>query len=151
MNKIKLFLFPNLINSDKSSLLILYFRVTLSLLILRHGIEKCLAFHTLKDHFPDPIGVGSEASLLLVIFAEVVCALGVLTGFLYRLSLIAMLFSFSVIVFVVSTHMPFGQKELPLLYLICLLGLFYAGSGRYSIDYIINKKIKNSDRFLDES
>ncbi len=144
MKVINHFLFPRPIGEMGSSLLILFFRLFIGAFILVHGITKCIHFSAMAEHFPSPIGIGSKASLILVIFAEVVCALGFLTGFLYRLSLIAMIFSFSVIVFVVSAHANFQQKELPLVYLLSLVLLFLSGPGKYSIDYLIGKKIRNN-------
>ncbi len=141
MSRFTYFLFPKPTGTFGASMLIVFLRVALGILILTHGLDKCIHFESIAPHFPNPLGVGSEASLILVIFAEVICACGLITGFLYRLSLIPLMFSFSMIVFVVMKHAPFAQKELPLVYLICLVGLFFTGAGRYSIDYLIHQKL----------
>ena len=61
--------------------------------MMTHGIAKWQHFATLSATFPDPLGLGSRTSLMLAIFAEGVCALGFITGTLYRLSLVPMIFT----------------------------------------------------------
>ena len=145
MKAINHLLFPQPIGELGSSVLILFFRLFLGAFIMFHGISKCIHFSAMAEHFPSPIGLGSKASLILVIFAELVCACGFLVGFLYRLSLIPMMFSFTIIVFVVSHHAHFQQRELPLVYLVSLVLLFFAGPGKFSIDYLIRRKLRERE------
>ena len=121
------FLFPRPLTVSGYSVVLLLFRIAFGLLLLRHGIDKVMAFDKLVHAFPDPIGIGSEASLVLAIFAELVCSLFFMLGFLYRLALLPMLFDFIVITFVVTGHAPFSAKEMPLMYLIVYFLLFISG------------------------
>ena len=138
-------LFPSPLSSNKSSLLLLILRIAMGLLLLHHGVQKWIHFDTMAEHFPDPIGIGSKASLILDIFAELFCSAGVIIGFLTRLCLIPMMFTMCIITFVVMHHAPFAQKELPVAYLIIYVILFFAGPGKFSIDFLIGKRIRRTD------
>lgn len=138
------FLFPKPIGVNGSSIILLLFRLSFGGLIMTHGVSKCIHFDTLVTHFPNPIGISPVLSLLLVIFAELFCAFGFGIGLLYRLCLIPMIFSFSVIVFIVTNHAPFAEKELPLVYLCALVWLFFAGPGKFSFDYLIGEKLRKN-------
>ena len=59
-------------------------RVTVSLLMLTHGIPKLLEYKTLIHSFPDPLNVGTQVSAQLMIFAEVGCSVLLLLGLLGR-------------------------------------------------------------------
>ena len=62
-------------------------------LLFSHGIAKWSNFDTMSTMFPDPLGIGSSASLSLAIFGEVICSLGFIVGAFYRLALIPMIFT----------------------------------------------------------
>ena len=145
MKTIMTFLFPKPLSESAVSVLLLLFRIAFGLLIMYHGISKISHFDTIVEHFPNPLGIGSHLSLILVIFAEVFCAAAFLIGLFYRLCMIPMLFSFAVIVFIVSHGAPFAQRELPAVYLITLLLLYIAGPGKLSIDYLISKKQRGNE------
>jgi putative oxidoreductase len=54
----------------------LLLRVAFGFMILfNHGIPKLMKFATLSSSFYDPFGIGSKWVLILVIFAEVFCAI----------------------------------------------------------------------------
>ena len=122
--------------------------LSLGLLILRvlvgmltHGLAKLTSFSELSATFPDPIGLGSTLSLILIIGAEVGCSLFVIVGAFTRLAVIPLVFSMLVVIFVVHANDPFQMKELPFLYLGIYILLFFTGAGRISLDTIISKKI----------
>ncbi len=50
----------------------LFFGVTMA---LAHGLPKLQRFAEIHATFPDPLGIGSSASLGMAIFAEIACAL----------------------------------------------------------------------------
>ena len=68
------YLFPRYCNEPIASVILLLLRLFFGLLIMMHGLEKLNSFSTLSLAFPDVLGMGSKTSLLLTIFAEVVCA-----------------------------------------------------------------------------
>lgn len=146
MKSIINFLFPDQSSNNPFSLTLLLFRILFGILLMIHGIQKWESFSSLSQNFPDPIGFGSEFSLCLAIFAELICSIAFIFGFLYRLALIPMIFTMVVAFFVIHGNDPFSSKELPFVYLIAFAILYISGPGKYSIDYLIGKKIHKSKR-----
>lgn len=103
-------------------------------LLLLHGIPKLLEFNTKVDAFPDPIGIGSVASLILCIFAEFFCTVFVMLGAFTRVMVIPVIINMAVIVFVVHGNDPIKKNELGIFYLLTFLVIFLAGPGRFSLD-----------------
>lgn len=110
-------------------------------LLFSHGIAKWSNFDTMSTMFPDPLGIGSSASLSLAIFGEVICSLGFIVGAFYRLALIPMIFTMCIAFFVIHGADPFAVKELALVYLAIFVLMYIAGPGNYSVDRLIAKKI----------
>lgn len=136
-------LFPNANEQAKLSTLMLLKCVIFSLLLTHHGFEKLINFNGMAATFPDPFGIGSEASLAIAIFGELVCSLGFVVGFLPRLVLIPM--SIAMIVAILAAHGGdvFGEEEYAFLYLVVFILSWIAGAGRYSVDRFIGNKVKN--------
>lgn len=132
------FLFPDCGGYGKpASAFLLVLRLFFGGLLMWHGIAKIADFGSLAATFPDPLGMGSRISLVLAIFAEVICAAGVMAGAFYRLALIPIIFSMCVIVFVVHAGAGFQAVELPVIYLVMFALLFAAGPGRFALDSIV--------------
>lgn len=123
---------------------LLVFRISVSLMMLSHGIPKFIKFNMLLGRFPDPIGIGSELSLTLIIFAELFCSVLLILGIMNRLSLYPLIIGMLV---AVMFHMsdPFSKKELALMYLNAYVLLSFTGLGKYRIKYFdgIEKTIMN--------
>ena len=110
-----------------------FLRVTLCLtMLLSHGIPKLGGFPGLQ--FPDPLGVGSQLSWGLAVFAEVICSILLLLGLWTRMVLMPLIITMVVAVFIFHSGDPFAKKELGLLYLIGYITLFLSGPGKYSVD-----------------
>ncbi len=136
----KNFLFPYNNYDTRTSILLLAVRLVVGIMFITNGIEKIENFKTLSDTFPNLIGLGSELSLILSIFAEFVCTLGFITGFLYRLSLIAIIFNMFVATFLYAPHSSFHHRELAMLYFVVFIFMFFAKAGRYSLDFLFFQK-----------
>ena len=134
MNKIKNFFFPEYNEPDSYSVLLLFTRIAFGSLFLSHGIAKWIALEDITYTFPDPLGIGTTLSITLVLFAEIVCSIGVILGALYRLCLIPMTITMFVAFFRIHAGDAFAVKELALMYLILFILMFLAGPGKYSID-----------------
>jgi len=115
-------------------LAILILRIGAAALILTHGYPKLMQLLEGNFAFPDPIGIGAIATLILVVFAEIICAVFVLVGFYTRLFLIPLIINMGVAYFIVHATDPFAQKELALLFMISFVVLFLTGPGRLSFD-----------------
>ena len=119
------------LNTDLASLLL---RLTFGGLFVRFGYMKLTSFQDLLPIFPDPIGVGSTLSLMLVIFSELLCGFLVTIGLVTRLAIIPIFITMTVVVFVIHRLAPFDEKVLPLLlWLLCPV-VFILGGGKFSAD-----------------
>lgn len=95
MSVIYKFLFPSKPDGTAMSLLLLALRILFGVLLMSHGVQKWANFDAMSGSFPDPLEVGSQMSLILAIFGELVCSLAFIFGFLYRLAMIPMIFTMS--------------------------------------------------------
>jgi putative oxidoreductase len=146
-------------NTDRS--------LSIGLLILRIGIAGYMATHGWGklqmvlagqyEMFGDPIGIGSRLSLLLVMFAEFICALLVLVGAATRLAAIPVVITMCVAAFVAHGNDPWtmtkaaelffsgaskswASKQTPLMFAAVFLALIFTGAGRYSVDGLLAKR-----------
>lgn len=134
MSKLQKIIFPLPPSATALSVLLLAMRIVVGLLFLNHGIAKCVAYDRLMITFPDPLSLGSDVSLILVIFAEVICSLGLMLGILFRFCLIPMIFAMCIVIFVIHAGGSIYDKELPILYLTVFLFMFFTGPGFFSFD-----------------
>lgn len=128
-------------NSNLTDLGILFLRITIGgLMLVRHGWPKLMKL--LNDDpikFADPFGTGPEIALALAVFAELLCALFIVFGFLTRASAIPLIITMLVAAFMIHGDDPFQKKEFAILYLIPFIFFLFSGGGRYAIDAMINK------------
>lgn len=103
-------------------------------LLMLHGIPKLLNFGDRMNSFGDPLGIGSPASLALCVFAELFCTGLVVLGLLTRYALIPIIINMAVIVFMVHGAEPIKERELPIMFLLIFISLFFSGPGKYSVD-----------------
>ena len=135
------FLFPQSFRGKGVSFLILCLRVFFGIMFFAHGLDKLANFNELSQTFPNVLGFGSYFSLMVSIFCEFCCSLFLIMGLMVRITVIPMIVSMAVAFFDVHDGM-LPQGELALIYLIMFLLLYITGPGRFSIDYLIDKKIK---------
>lgn len=109
------------------------------LLLVNHGMEKLMKFAELQGHFYNFLGLGSKASLILTIFAEVFCSLFIILGLFTRLTVIPLIILMLVAVFGVHASQPFAQAELAVVYGVAFLVLLFCGPGRISVDGMMKK------------
>ena len=137
---------------------------SLGLLILRLGIGGLMVTHGLGKlemlragnyaGFGDPIGLGSELSLILATGAEFFCAILVMIGLATRVAALPIVFTMGVAAFVVHTNDPWlmGEafklfmekktqmplsKEPALVYMVPFAALIFTGPGKFSLDGLI--------------
>lgn len=139
MSIIYKFLFPLKPDGTAMSLLILALRILFGLLLMSHGVQKWANFNAMSESFPDPLGIGSQLSLILAIFGEMVCSIAFIFGFLYRLAMIPMIFTMCVAFFIIHGTDPFSVKEPAFIYLVVFVLLYITGPGKFSLDYFIAK------------
>jgi putative oxidoreductase len=133
------------LNTDIAAFLL---RIMLGgLLFMYHGWMKVSTFGEMSTQFPDLIGIGGRLSLILVIFAEFLCGILVTLGFFTRLTVIPIIVNMSVAYFIAHANDSFADKELAFLFLLLSIVIFVLGSGKFSIDSLLQKKQKRKYRF----
>src|SRR4051794_19793443 len=87
------------------------------LLLIKHGMVKLMNFSVLQNNFYNFMGLGSKISLMLAIFAEVLCSLFVILGLFTRLTVIPLIITMIVAIYGANTGKPLIESELAILYL----------------------------------
>lgn len=129
--------------SNTASTALLILRVVIGIFMLTHGwgkMETLFSGETIQ--FADPIGLGANFSLALAVFAEVLCSILLIIGLGTRLAAIPLLITMLVAAFIVHANDGFGKQEFALLYAVIYLTIALIGAGKYSLDYLISKKLK---------
>jgi len=129
--------------SPAASFGLLVLRLTAAaMLAITHGWPKLMGYSERAATFPDPLHVGHDRSLMMTIFAEVLCATLVALGFATRLASAVLVVLFSVILLFIHGSDPFSKRELPLLYGVVYLCLVFTGPGAYAVDARYGPKVK---------
>lgn len=129
------------LNLKNVDLGLLIFRIAIAGLLLTHGFPKFLDFFGSDEiKFGDPIGLGEQFTFTLAVFAEFICSVFIIAGFLTRFAAIPIIITMAVIALIF--HMPdgFGKQELPLLYMSGFILLAITGAGKYSVDFFLQDK-----------
>lgn len=123
---------------------LLLLRLGLGGLLLLHGWGKLqMVLAGDYDKFADPIGLGKQISLILVMAAEFGCAILVIIGLFTRLAAIPIVIAMGVAAFVMHADAPLSMegaaasKEPALLFMVPFLALVFTGAGIFSIDGLI--------------
>jgi len=124
------------------NILILLLRIAIAALMIRHGLPKLSKLLEGGEiQFGDPIGLGTAFSLFLAVFAELLCSVLIGIGLGTRLATIPLMVTMFVAAFITHGADPFQRKEMALLYLLFYVVLLVIGSRKYSIDYLISRKL----------
>lgn len=113
-------------------------------LMLTHGIPKLMNFSAKAAKFPDPLGIGSTASLTGAVATEVGCSLLIMIGLMTRPAALPAAFTMVIAAFVVHAGDPFARKEKALLYLVMYLALACMGPGEWSVDGWLRRRKEGS-------
>ena len=111
-----------------------------------HGLEKLTHFNEMVGTFPDPLRLGQEASLILVICAEVLAAILLAAGFMTRIASAVLVIDMFVAFLMVHKGGITGQGggELAFLYLAGYVTLCISGGGLFSLDTLAFSKERRS-------
>lgn len=127
--------------SPGTDLALLLARVGIAALILTHGIPKLMSLLSGEPiQFASVMGMSAAVSLCLAIFAEVVCSVFILAGFGTRFAAIPLIITMLVAVFMIHADDPFKVQETGLMYMLAFVVLLFAGSGKYSLDYLLTRE-----------
>ncbi len=109
------------------------------LLLSKHGYGKMVRFEELHSRFYNFLGMGNTFSLVLAIFAEVICAAFIILGLFTRLAAIPLIITMLVVIFGANGAKPMSESELAILFLGAFITLLFCGPGKVSVDGMINK------------
>lgn len=121
-------------NSTIQNIGLLFLRVSLSVMMLTHGIPKLSKLISGDFEFASVFGLGAPISLVLAVLGEVVFPILIIIGFKTRLSAIPVVCTMAVAAFIYHANDPYGVKEKALLFLIGFISIALLGPGRYSAD-----------------
>ncbi len=130
-------LFSTRYSENAVSFSLLLLRLAAGGLMLPHGFDKLIHFVEKAKDFPDPLHIGSVASLSLVIFAEFFCAVLLVAGLMTRLAVIPLLITMAVAVFIIHNSDVLGEAEHATLYLSAYVVLLLTGPGKVSLDRML--------------
>lgn len=108
------------------------------LMLVNHGFQKLVKYPNLQYKFSDPFHIGSQWSLLLVIFAEVFCSILLIAGLFTRLAAIPLVIAMGVAFFLAHNH-DFNEGEKAALFFTGFLSILLCGAGKASIDSMMGK------------
>jgi putative oxidoreductase len=109
------------------------------LICLNHGLSKLKHFGTMQGSFSDPLHVGHTVSLVLVVFAEVFCALLLVVGLFTRFAALVLVINLAVAAFIVLKGQTMETHEPAFLYLTAFSAILLIGPGRMSVDGMMGK------------
>jgi len=135
------FLFPQYFRGKGISFLILLLRLFFGVLFFMHGLDKMTNFSVLSDNYPSVLGLGSYTTLMVTIFCEFACSMFLMAGLMTRIVLIPMALAMAVAFFDIHDGMM-PEGELSLIFMIVFIILFMTGPGKYSIDWLIDRRVK---------
>lgn len=135
------FLFPQHFRGKGVSAFILILRLFFGVMFFIHGLGKMMNFSELSLTYPSVFGLGSYMTLILAVFTEFCCSLFLIAGLLFRIMLLPMIVAMAVAFF--DIHDGFlPEGELSLIYLIVFCLLYFVGPGKFSIDYLIDRRLR---------
>ena len=135
------FLFPQHFRGKGVSAFILILRLFFGVMFFIHGLGKMMNFSELSLTYPSIFGLGSYMTLMLAVFTEFCCSLFLIAGLLFRIMLLPMIVAMAVAFF--DIHDGFlPEGELSLIYLIVFCLLYFVGPGKFSIDYLIDRRLR---------
>lgn len=125
-------------NSSSRSLLpqvdlgLFFLRLSGSLLLLWvHGLPKIFHFSEELTRIEDPFGLGTHFSLIMAIFAEVVCPVLIIAGFATRLACLPIIGVLLVAMLFVHPGWSIAEGQFGWLLLIIFTTLALTGAGRW--------------------
>ncbi len=127
--------------SNTTDIALLIARAGIAALMLTHGIPKLMMLLPgAPVQFPPVMGMSAALSISLTVFAEVLCLVLILAGFATRLAVLPLIITMLVAVLFIHAADPIAVKESALHYLLVYMVLLFAGSGKYSIDYLLQNR-----------
>ncbi|MGN7741978.1 DoxX family protein [Pseudomonas sp. 22526] len=114
---------------------LLFLRVSAGLFLLWvHGLPKLLDYSAELQRIEDPFQLGANLTLMLAIFAEVLCPLLIVAGVAVRLACLPILAVLLVALLVVHPQWSLAEGQFAWLLLILFSSILIAGPGRLALN-----------------
>lgn len=127
--------------SDLNNSILLFFRVAVSVeLIVAHGLKKIGVGTTFAEVVPNPLGLPDFFNQAFAISANLVMPLFVILGLMTRIAALPILAVTLTGYFILHFNDPLLVKDVPFIYSLCFLLIFFFGAGKYSIDHCITRR-----------
>ena len=132
----------------------LFLRLFVGIMLFQFGIRQIAHFYEMKTFFPSVMGMGSEATLIVMICIELICSTFIMFGFLTRLMIIppfvAMILAEHFLLNDYSTTASYlldwqHQGYLPIMFLGIYFFLLLVGPGKISVDYFLSLYIIHTE------
>jgi putative oxidoreductase len=121
---------------------LLVFRILLSVeLMVVHGLKKISIGATEAEHVPNPLHFPDAFNQAFAITANLIFPVFIILGLFTRLAILPVIAVTLTGYFVVHWHDSLLQKDTPFMYSLSYLLLLVLGPGKYSVDYLLHKKI----------
>lgn len=131
----------------------LFLRLFVGVMFIQFGIRQLVNYSSVVGTFPSVLGMGSEATLIVMITIELVCSIMIIIGCLTRLAVIPPIVSMIIAenyiltsllpdVSVYSIHST-QPGFLPIMFIGIYIFILIAGPGKISLDYFISLYIIN--------
>lgn len=99
-----------------------------------HGLPKLLNYSEQLKQIEDPFHLGAHVTLLLAIFAEVLCPLLIIAGVLVRLACLPILAVLVIAMVVVHPEWTLLEGQFGWLLLIMFTSILISGPGRLALE-----------------
>jgi len=125
-----------------NNIVLLFFRIAISFeLIYAHGLKKIGIGTALAEVVPNPLGMPEALNQAFATAANLIMPIFIILGLMTRIATLPILAVTLTGYFVLHFNDPILVKDVPLVYSLCFLLIFFTGAGKYSLDhYIIDKK-----------
>ncbi len=136
-------MFKAILNTAHSALTdwgLLILRISVGFLMITHGLPKLTNFNQIvSDGQFIPVLGSIWLGLALTVMAEFFMSVLLIAGLLTRITVVPLIVTMLVAVFVAHANDPLDVKEHALLFLFPYITLLLAGPGRFSVDYYLSK------------
>jgi putative oxidoreductase len=116
----------------------LLLRLVAGVLMLQHGYGKLTNFDATAHDMINFMGIGQQASTVLVIFSEFFCSALLIIGLFTRFACIPLIITMVVAMWKVH-HNDYLHEDAVSLYIAAYVTLLLVGPGKISVDSMIGK------------
>ena len=131
----------------------LFLRLFVGVMLMQFGIRQICQIDSVREVFPSIMGMGSEATLIVMICIEIVCSAFIMFGFLTRLMIIPpfvamilaeynLLHASTVSPYLIGYHQP---GYVPVMFLGIYFFILLVGPGKISVDYFLSLYIIHNE------